>query len=331
MKRVYNALSLTFLRRLACVAALFLATVATHAGEPPFDPGRVGFRLTIDNVPSAYHTLFATTMPGASLAVKADSAAQRKRLTATASAGLLSDTATGWQWRAPHKPGAYTLEVHHRDTGEAMRIQMLVLVPAAQIRNGHLKGYRIGQYPRAKAGNPYSATPKGFIEVTPELENLPVSPHFTLGQFLCKQQQDHPVKYLLLMPALLVKLEKLLEDVNAEGYRTDGFFVMSGYRTPSYNKALGNVPYSRHVWGGAADIFISRQLPYDWMDDLNGDGLVDTGDAMILYDLADSLPARRLRHDLVGGVGLYRENQVRGPFVHVDIRGHRARWGIASR
>lgn len=320
-----------FLRQLTLLALAILVAASANGAERPFDPGRLGFQLTINKVPSAYHTLFATAMPGASVAVVADSSAQRKRLVATASAGELTGTATGWQWRAPRKPGAYALRVKNRDTGEEMRIQMLVKVPATDIRDGRLNGYRIGQYPKKQPGNPYSAPPRGFIEVTPELEALPVSPHFTLGQFLCKQQMDHPRKYLLLMPELLVKLEKLLEDVNAEGHRTDGFFVMSGYRTPAYNRGLGNVPYSRHVWGAAADIFISEKAPHGWMDDLNGDGVVDSQDAMILYRLADSLPDRRARLDLTGGVGLYRENQVRGPFVHVDIRGHQARWGLAGR
>ena len=47
----------------------------------------------------------------------------------------------------------------------------------------------------------------------------------------------------------------ILQKVNERGYRCDTFHIMSGYRTPYYNGAIGNVRYSRHVWGGAADIF----------------------------------------------------------------------------
>ena len=53
-------------------------------------------------------------------------------------------------------------------------------------------------------------------------------------------------------------MELILQRLNAKGYRCDSFHVMSGYRTPYYNKAIGNVKYSRHIYGGAADIFIDE-------------------------------------------------------------------------
>jgi hypothetical protein len=31
--------------------------------------------------------------------------------------------------------------------------------------------------------------------------------------------------------------------------------------------------------------------------------------------------------DLVGGVAPYKATRAHGPFVHVDVRGERARWG----
>jgi hypothetical protein len=40
------------------------------------------------------------------------------------------------------------------------------------------------------------------------------------------------------------------------GHNVDGLTIMSGYRTPFYNRAIGNVPNSRHVFGGAADFYI---------------------------------------------------------------------------
>ena len=62
------------------------------------------------------------------------------------------------------------------------------------------------------------------------------------------------------------------------------------------------------------------------MDDLNGDGRVTRADANFLYDFADRL--YRGRSDLdAGGIGAYGANAVHGPFVHVDGRGSRARWG----
>jgi hypothetical protein len=61
------------------------------------------------------------------------------------------------------------------------------------------------------------------------------------------------------------------------------------------------------------------------MDDLDGDGRSGTGDARVLAALVDEVVAV---HDHVqpGGLATYRANSAHGPFVHVDARGHRARW-----
>ena len=63
----------------------------------------------------------------------------------------------------------------------------------------------------------------------------------------------------------------------------------------------------------------------DWMSDLNRDGLVNTRDAHILADAAARV--ERKYPDLVGGIGVYKATSAHGPFVHIDVRGTRARWG----
>ncbi|HEY5622313.1 MAG TPA: D-Ala-D-Ala carboxypeptidase family metallohydrolase, partial [Gammaproteobacteria bacterium] len=62
-----------------------------------------------------------------------------------------------------------------------------------------------------------------------------------------------------------------------------------GYRTPFYNRAIGNVPNSRHVFGGAADIFLDRAPRDGQMDDINFDGIEDFRDAQRLYQIAHEL------------------------------------------
>ena len=64
------------------------------------------------------------------------------------------------------------------------------------------------------------------------------------------------------------------------------------------------------------------------MDDLNGDGRTSKADARWLFELIDAMHHGGDLDGFAGGLGLYGANQVRGPFVHVDVRGHRARWGI---
>jgi uncharacterized protein YcbK (DUF882 family) len=101
---------------------------------------------------------------------------------------------------------------------------------------------------------------------------------------------------------------------------------MSGFRTPWYNRAIGNTTdYSRHLWGDAADVYVDRDGDGD-MDDLDGDGRVDLDDARILAAFVDQVERDAESHLPVGGMGLYRRNAAHGPFVHVDARGTRARW-----
>jgi uncharacterized protein YcbK (DUF882 family) len=61
------------------------------------------------------------------------------------------------------------------------------------------------------------------------------------------------------------------------------------------------------------------------MIDLNGDGRVDVRDARVLASAAERVEAAH--PELVGGVGVYQATSAHGPFVHIDVRGQRARWG----
>ena len=131
---------------------------------------------------------------------------------------------------------------------------------------------------------------------------------------------------MVLRERLLLKLEAILEEVNRRGIAADTFHVMSGYRTPFYNAAIGNVPYSRHQYGDAADIFIDEHPRDGVMDDLDGDGKVDVGDADLLRGIVEEMSAESWWDRFVGGLGLYSTNAHHGPFIHVDARGYRARW-----
>ena len=101
---------------------------------------------------------------------------------------------------------------------------------------------------------------------------------------------------------------------------------MSGYRTPFSNKAIGNVQYSRHVWGGAADFYIDQSPKDGVMDDLNKDGVVNREDAVWLANFISNMSKQGAFGPRVGGLGIYGANAAHGPFVHVDVRGTLARW-----
>jgi hypothetical protein len=230
------------------------------------------------------------------------------------------------------------------------------MVPFDQLANGSLNGYRIGNYPTIPLRQLSAYTlPRGFIEVTEANENTFVSPHFRLRQFLCKQESSYP-KYMVLDSRLLVVLETILKKVNEKGLPTPTLSIMSGYRTPYYNRAIGNATtYSRHTWGDAADIFVDAHPRDGEMDDLNGDGNINIHDTEILYDIVSDLyepriqrflaggffnepilqqliangytDDQRLQRLMTGGLARYRETGSHGPFVHVDVRGIFTRWG----
>lgn len=228
--------------------------------------------------------------------------------------------------KAPATPGHYPLEIFSGDDKQTVLIHLFVKIPASQVnKEGVLNGYRIGHYPdKPLNNNPIYLPPEGFVEVTEANRNLRVSPNFTLGQFVSKQEQGYP-KYIVLKSALLLKLENILATLNREGHSTTALVIMSGYRTPWYNKAIGNVPYSRHTWGGASDLYIDEN--HDGvMDDLNGDGKINRADAQWLAAFIEKMSSRGAFGKRIGGLGIYGSNSAHGPFVHVDVRGTRARW-----
>ena len=232
-----------------------------------------------------------------------------------------------YKWHAPDAHGLYELGIRNIQETDSIKLNVFVMIPFKQLTGDYLNGYRIGKYPEIPLRHlAIYKKPKGFIEVTRDNYETLVSPHFKLNQFLCKQQGDFP-KYIVLKERLILKLELILEKMNEAGYPCETFNILSGYRTPYYNKLIGNVKYSRHVWGGAADIFIDENPKDDMMDDLDKNGKINYHDAAIIYDIIDTMHGKHFYVPFIGGLGRYRKTSNHGPFVHVDVRGFRARWG----
>lgn len=206
---------------------------------------------------------------------------------------------------------------------------LLSLIPFQAKTGPRWRNYRLGYWPRerARGAGADSVLPAGFIEVTPENQYTRVSASFTLADFLTHDQRDVWPKVLVLRLPLLDKLE-LIAQALAEKGKPSRLHVMSGFRTPQYNQ-LGVGPRggrardSRHMYGDAADIFVDADRD-GRMDDLTGDGRVTLADAQYLLGVAEEVEARYPA--LIGGLSAYRATAVHGPFVHVDVRGRRARW-----
>jgi hypothetical protein len=63
------------------------------------------------------------------------------------------------------------------------------------------------------------------------------------------------------------------------------------------------------------------------MDDLDKNGVIDYRDAKVLYDIVDDMYGKPWYERFIGGLGRYEKTANHGPFVHIDVRGFRARWG----
>lgn len=229
---------------------------------------------------------------------------------------------------APSNPGVYELRLEAGgSTRHLDRVRLIVQIPFDHKKNGYLAGYHIGRYPTEGSGRTDAyAPPRGFIRVTRENQDLRLSEHFRLSEFLTHDQDGAWPKVAVVDLQLLDKLELVMDELVSRGIRADDMVVMSGFRTPQYNSrglGAGRARLSRHQFGDAADVWIDSDG--DWyMDDLNADGRINTADARVMLRAVESVVSRY--PDLVGGAGIYDDNGVHGPFIHIDARGYSARW-----
>jgi uncharacterized protein YcbK (DUF882 family) len=311
--------------RLGGSLLLGLLIVAAAHAERRFDARTASFALTFHDERSAYRDTTVVVMPGAAVVFTAVGGPPGDYAASTTAGTLVQQASHQWRWTAPDRPGTYLLTFDGPGKQDAIAVHAFVMVPATKVKDGLLNGYRIGEYPAAK-GNPMYLAPTGFIEVTKENRETRVSPHLTLEQFLCKEDTTKTFpKYVLVKERLPLKLEAILEHVYAMGFEVDTLHVMSAFRTPYYNRAIGDVQYSLHQWGSAADIYIDPQKT-SRMADLNRDGRIDMQDSKVLYDEIERMLAVRELARFQGGMGFYPATAAHPPFVHVDVRGTPARW-----
>jgi hypothetical protein len=248
---------------------------------------------------------------------------------------LLSRIVPGPEWAGlAHDLGVPTagtggaLELHASPGGEPFT---LLALRDFNVKTGAYVGsYRMGYWPaelRKMRSSAYR-NPSGFVEVTRANVDTRLSEHFRLRDFLTHDQVDVWPKYLVLREELIDKLELVLEDLELSGHRTNRVIVLSGFRSPAYNLALGDesgrARESRHQYGDAADIIIDSDRD-GRMDDLDLDGRSDVGDVRVVQRAVERV--ERSHPELVGGLGLYQAMGPSGPFAHIDVRGTQARWG----
>ncbi|WP_265595683.1 D-Ala-D-Ala carboxypeptidase family metallohydrolase [Verrucomicrobium sp. BvORR106] len=300
-----------------------LVAIRKKAGLHP-----AGFSIAFRGLVNPYPLMSTLCMPGETVEIKVVSPRGKGNFAVKAEGGTATPKRNEllvWNWVVPETPGLYCLQITNRDTGGMMCLHGLVCVPYRG--EEQLQGYQIGQYQKTPLNNNLRyAMPLGLFRVTKDMEDTWVTPHFQLRQFMCKQISTYP-KFVLLESRLLLKLEALVEGLEKRGIKEGSIFVASGYRTPAYNKALGNTTiYSRHLYGDAADILVDQDRNAR-LDDLNKDGKVDAKDTVwltkLVAEVSSSFPAA-----FEGGLGLYPFKSPATAFIHTDTRGEPTRWGF---
>ena len=221
---------------------------------------------------------------------------------------------------ADRAPGVYSID----DTLTQKRFSLISLLPFSAKRGARIGTYHIGFWPSERRAT--GEEPAGFVEVTAANQDTHVSEHFRLKDFLTHDQQPIWPKYLVIREQLIEKLELVIQELRNLGVREPRIVVMSGFRTPQYNARgirRGRARDSRHQYGDAADVFVDGD-GNGRMDDLNRDGKVNKADATVLAKAFERVEQQY--PDLTGGVAVYKATRAHGPFVHVDVRGERARW-----
>ena len=118
--------------------------------------------------------------------------------------------------------------------------------------------------------------------------------NFKLSEFKCRDGSDVPDLYMENVQLLAENLQVLRDHIGKP------IRVISGYRSPEYNKKIGGAKKSQHMLAKAADIKISGVSPKE------------------VKAIIVSLIKEGKMHS--GGVGLYTT------FTHYDVRGRNARW-----
>jgi hypothetical protein len=300
---------------------LFAGVVAGATLSDATVRGRIKPRLSVDVDGYAYDwdNVGRFVLPGETLRLVTPEDASTSGW--VAAAGELVDLGDATCWIAPAEPGLYPIMV---TSGTSVRrVNAFVMIPYDSLdRKGYIKGVRIGRYPKPSEMFPNFRNPRGFVVVTPDNIDTPVSQRYVLRDFAPRTMGDFP-EYTVLREELLIKLELLTDMVKERGYKAERLTVISGYRPPVHNRRVRFGRNSAHIYGGAADVFVDANNDGS-MDDLNHDGHSNSKDAKVLAGIAEEL--ERQHPELLGGVGWYGRTRYRGPFIHVDVRGVKSRW-----
>lgn len=123
---------------------------------------------------------------------------------------------------------------------------------------------------------------------------MKLTENFSLHEFRCRDGTDVPEEYMDNVRELAENLQVLRDKIGKP------ITVISGYRSPEYNKKIDGARRSQHMLAKAGDLIVKGMTP-------------DEVKAEIVQLIKDGKMKK-------GGVGLYTH------FTHYDVRGFNRRW-----
>ena len=140
--------------------------------------------------------------------------------------------------------------------------------------------------------------PKKVVKKSSEVPSMShsqkLTENFNLNEFKCKDGSPVTDELIENTQLLCENLQVLRNHINKP------IRVISGYRSPKYNRRIGGAKKSQHMVAMAADIKVTGMSPAEVK-------------AAIIELIKDGKMMK-------GGVGLYKT------FTHYDVRGRNARW-----
>lgn len=123
---------------------------------------------------------------------------------------------------------------------------------------------------------------------------MKLTENFSLWEFRCRDGTDVPEEYMDNVQELAENLQVLRD------YIGKPITVISGYRSPKYNRKIGGARRSQHMTAKAGDLIVKGMTPDEVKD-------------AILHLIKEGKMKK-------GGIGLYTH------FTHYDVRGFNRRW-----
>ena len=123
---------------------------------------------------------------------------------------------------------------------------------------------------------------------------MKLTENFSLSEFRCKDGTDVPEDLMDHVKELAENLQVLRDVIQKP------IIIISGYRSPKYNRKIGGARRSQHMSAKAADIIVKGMTPDE-----------------VKAEIVKLIKEGKMKS---GGIGLYTT------FTHYDVRGRNARW-----